>query len=148
METLARPVDLSDPTDLVTAVKDLAARVPVPAIMLHTRHFALAHGRQADRMKAVLVNGIAVSGARYLHGDGATREDVVLLDSSAPRSPSGQLVANAFRGDEDFCVVPAFDLQNVPSPTTIGLGDAFVGGVLAAIVTAGVGLPRDAMNGH
>lgn len=44
--------------------------------------------------------------------------------------------------------MPAFDLQNVTSPTTIGLGDSFVGGVLAAIVTAGLELPTDAMDGY
>lgn len=148
MEMVARPVDPADPTDLVAAVRELAAHVPGRAIVLHTRHFALAHGRHTDRMRAALANGIAVSGARYLHGDGATREDVALLDSSAPRSPVGRLVADALGGDDEFCVVPAFDLQNVTSPTTIGLGDSFVGGVLAAIVTEGLELPTDAMNGH
>jgi len=31
-------------------------------------------------------------------------------------------------------VVPALDLGDVASPTTIGLGDSFVGGAIAALV--------------
>ena len=33
----------------------------------------------------------------------------------------------------DACVVPALDLTGVATPTTIGLGDSFVGGFLAAL---------------
>lgn len=134
MGALARPVDLLDGPDLVSAVHEFAALVPAPTVMLHTRHFALAYGEHAARMRAVLASGIAVSGARYAYGDNVTRDDVERLDASGPRSQVGQSLAESLEGNEQFCVVPAFNLRDVATPTTIGLGDSFVGGAVAALV--------------
>ncbi|KHL01405.1 ADP-dependent glucokinase/phosphofructokinase [Sinomonas humi] len=133
---LERPVDLLDPIDLTASVREFAARVPTPTIVLHTRHFALAHGERASRMRAVLASGTAASGARYAYGDNATRDDVERLDANGQRSAAGQSLADSLQGNEEFCVVPAFDLQDVSTPTTIGLGDTFVGGAVAALVRA------------
>jgi ADP-dependent phosphofructokinase/glucokinase len=137
MGALARRVDLLDPNDVVEAVRDIAARVPVPIIVLHTRHFALAYGVGATRMRGVLASGTAVSGARYAFGDHATRREVEQLDAGGRRSRAGQALAETLNRYDDFCVVPAFDLDDVARPTTIGLGDSFVGGMVAALVSVG-----------
>ncbi|NVM98132.1 ADP-dependent glucokinase/phosphofructokinase [Arthrobacter sp. SDTb3-6] len=134
MGELACRVDLLDPGGVSTAVRELAVHVPTPTIILHTRHFALAHGQSAHRMGPILASGIAISGARFAFGDAAGREEAELLDRTGRRSRAGQAVANALNGRRDFCVVPAFDLQDITTPTTIGLGDSFVGGAIAAIV--------------
>ena len=144
MGALGRPVDLLDPTDLTASVREFAARVSAPVIMLHTRHFGLAYGAEAGRMKAVLASGIAVSGARYAFGDRATGHDVGRLDASGQRSRAGQALAESLSGDDEFCVVPAFDLQEIASPTTVGLGDSFVGGAVAAMIGASTGPPGEA----
>lgn len=136
MGALGRSVDLLDPQDLTTAVRELAQRVRVPIIMLHTRHFALAHGARASWMSAVLASGIAASGARFAYGDNVTRDIAEQLQAGGPRSREGQGLAESLSGDGEFYVVPAFDFQDVATPTTIGLGDSFVGGAIAAIVRA------------
>ncbi|MDA8438338.1 MAG: hypothetical protein M0Z51_05665 [Propionibacterium sp.] len=143
MDALGRPVDLLDPADLIAGVREFANRMSVPTIVLHTRHFALAHGAQATRMEAVLATGTAVSGARYAFGDGATCDDIGRLHARAPRGRAGQLLAEFLRGDDEFCIVPALDLRDVPSPTTIGLGDSFVGGAVAAMIGAAASPPAD-----
>lgn len=134
MGALARSVDLLDPNELSAAVRELSAEVPAPIIILHSRHYALAHGEFAHGMRPVLAGGIAVSGARYAYGDDAGRQEAERLDQTGHRSQAGQAVAKALNGNNDFCVVPALDLQDISTPTTIGLGDSFVGGAIAALV--------------
>jgi hypothetical protein len=76
---------------------------------------------------------MVIASTRYCHGDGYTDEQYDLM-RSRPRRPE----AIAFAADlEDrmgriVCCVPGIKLD-VAEPTTIGLGDTFVGGFLAAV---------------
>ena len=137
MDALARRINLADPRDVEAGVREFAGMVGGRMVVLHTRHFALAHARRARDMAAVLETGIAVSAARYAWGDRATRGDVERLRHTGRRSPVGALVAETLGADDEFCVVPACELEDVATPTTIGLGDTFIGGVVAALVEKG-----------
>jgi ADP-dependent phosphofructokinase/glucokinase len=131
---VGRPVDLRDADDVAAAVRQLAERLRVPALVLHTRFFAAAYGEDAERLRPFLEGGIAVSAARYALGDGATRSEVERLWSTGPRSPIGCALAERLPQLGPFTAVPALDLADVAHPTTIGLGDSFVGGAVAALV--------------
>lgn len=135
MSSAGRRIDLHDPVVVAAAVHELAERLGVPMLLLHTRHYAIAHGRDAERFAAVLEGGIAVSGTRYALGDAATPEDVARIAADAPRSTVGVEVAAALNALDGFSAVPALDLADVAAPTTIGLGDSFVGGAIAVLVT-------------
>ncbi len=74
-----------------------------------------------------------MAATRYLHGDDFTDDDVERLRRQ-PRRPEWVAFAaalNAELGDTVRCVA-GYPL-NVPDPTTVGLGDTFVGGFLAAV---------------
>lgn len=112
----------------------MAERLRVPAVVLHTRSFATAYGEGAERLRPFLEGGVAVSAARYAVGDGATRSEVERLWSVGHRSAVGAAVAERLPQFGPFVAVPALDLSDVAHPTTIGLGDSFVGGAVAALV--------------
>ena len=75
-----------------------------------------------------------MASTRYWMGDGFTTEDYAATASLTPGSTAQRLVSDvADLLGPDACVVPALDLTGVATPTTIGLGDSFVGGFLAAL---------------
>jgi ADP-dependent phosphofructokinase/glucokinase len=137
-EHLSREVDLLDPQDVLEAARQLHADVGAPSLIVHTRHWALAIGGPVERRRAMLFGGIALAGTRYAHGDAVTPE---LLAEAAgwPLQTEGAAFSAAIeaRGGDDVTCIAAYQVPT-STPTTIGLGDAFVGGVVAALAA----LPR------
>ncbi len=131
---LGRQVDLLDPPAVAKAVAELHSLVPAPTMVVHTRYWALAVGARAATLEPALRGGITMASTRYRLGDGFTARD---YDETAAMAPGlvGARVADEVAAllGADARVVPALDLTDVPAPTTIGLGDSFVGGFLAAL---------------
>ncbi|MEZ0449315.1 ADP-dependent glucokinase/phosphofructokinase [Cellulomonas sp. ICMP 17802] len=131
---LGRAVDLLDPATVAKAVRELHEVVPAPTLVVHTKYWALAVGQRAASLRPALVGGITMASTRYWMGDGFTADDYAATAALAPGSTAQRLVADvADLLGADACIVPALDLTDVAAPTTIGLGDSFVGGFLAAL---------------
>jgi len=133
---LGRRLDLLDAVEMAAALREVHRQIPAPVLVIHTRYWALALGHRAAAYEAALRGGIAMAGTRYRHGDSWNRAD---HDAVAALEPQGEgaafaLSLNALMGAEVMCV-PALDIP-VGVPTTIGLGDTFVGGFVAALATA------------
>lgn len=130
-EYVGRSVDLLDPADVIRALADIRRIIPVPALVVHTRYWALAIGAEAFRHGAALESAVRVAATRYRLGDGFTAAQAAET-ARMPRHAGGTaLVAAVMAAVPDAVGVPAFALE-VEHPTTIGLGDTFVGGFLAA----------------
>ncbi|MBL7257601.1 ADP-dependent glucokinase/phosphofructokinase [Paractinoplanes lichenicola] len=131
---LGRTVDLLSPPEVAAAVTELFTLIPAPAIVLHTKYWAAVFGpRAADYAEAVDA-GIVMAATRYVHGDAMTIEDVEQT-RRRPRRPAAFTEALEQQFDGAARVVPGFVLD-VGNPTTVGLGDTFVGGFLSAIAGA------------
>jgi ADP-dependent phosphofructokinase/glucokinase len=129
---LGRTVDLLSVPEVAAALESLRALIPVPTLVVHTKYWAAAFGEDAGRYAGALDGGILVASTRYSHGDDHTGEQYEAM-RRRPRRPESVAFAAALEakmGDAVRCV-PGFRLD-VAQPTTIGLGDAFVGGFLAA----------------
>ena len=131
---LSRTVDLLSPQEVADAVTDLAAMIPAPVIVLHTKYWAAAFGTRADDYVDALEAGVTMAATRYVHGDHFTDDDI---DGTRrrPRRPTdfGSALQTILAGRAR--VVPGYVLD-VDDPTTVGLGDTFVGGFLSAIAGA------------
>ncbi|MBX9243738.1 hypothetical protein ICW40_02830 [Actinotalea ferrariae] len=131
---LGRRVDLLDPTAVATAIEELRALVPAPTLVVHTQHWALALGERGATLGRALHGGITMASTRYRLGDGFTADDYAVTAATAPGEAAAKIAAEIARLlGPDATVVPALDLSAVPAPTTIGLGDTFVGGFLAEL---------------
>jgi ADP-dependent phosphofructokinase/glucokinase len=130
-EYLGRTVDLLDPVDVIRALGEIRAIIPVPALVVHTRHWALAVGPDAARHRAALESAVRVAATRFRLGDGFTAVDAEETAAMDRHRGGAMLVAAVEDAVADAVGVPAFSLD-VETPTTIGLGDTFVGGFLAA----------------
>lgn len=132
-EHLGRGVDLLDPVDVLVAAKQLHVDVGAPSLIVHTRHWALAIGGAAHQRHAVLAGGNTLAGARCAFGDAL---DPTHLDEVArwALQPDGVEFAEAVEAlDGEVTCLAAYEVPTT-TPTTIGLGDTFVGGVVAALV--------------
>lgn len=131
---LERKVELGDARQARIALDELRQRVPAATIVLHTRSWALAHGERASRFEAALRSAVTLATTRFRYGDDFTLANFREIASRAPSAANLRFAdaVNAAPGDELFCV-PVADVRQ-DEATTIGLGDAFVGGFLPALL--------------
>jgi sugar/nucleoside kinase (ribokinase family) len=130
---LGHPVDLLSAREVADALTALHTLIPVPTLVLHTMYWAAALGARAGDYADTLDTGTVSAATRYCHGDDLTDEDLDRMRRRPRRSESVAFAA-ALRermGDRVRCV-PGFALD-VAHPTTVGLGDTFVGGFLTAL---------------
>jgi ADP-dependent phosphofructokinase/glucokinase len=134
---LGHPVDLLSAREVADALTALRLLIPGPTMVVHTKYWALALGAHPERYADALDTGTVMAASRYCHGDEFTEEDADRL-RRRPRRPESVAFAAALRsrlGEIVHCV-PGFALD-VRNPTTVGLGDTFVGGFLAALARNG-----------
>ena len=140
---LKRELDLRDALQTRQALAALHREIPADVIVLHTRHWALAHGAGASRFTAALRAAVTMATTRFRYGDDFTLENYREIESAAPSDNNAAFAqaVNAARGDT-FACAPVAEVEQA-NATTIGLGDAFVGGFLPALVHRyGVGASR------
>lgn len=132
-EYLGRSVNLLDQSDVVRALREAQTIIPARALVVHTRYWAIATGPDAARHRAALDSAVLVAATRYRVGDGVTSDDVEHT-SSMPRHGGGATLVSAIEAALPDAVGVAAYALDVASPTTVGLGDTFVGGFLAGAV--------------
>ena len=132
---LGRPVDLLAPADVEAGLRDLQGIIPAPTLVVHTKFWSAAVGDDAQRWAPVLRGGIAMASTRFCHGDAFTAADHARV-AAGRAHPAGAVFAGDLerRGRGGVACVPAL-LLDVTHPHTVGLGDSFVGGMVAALVT-------------
>lgn len=134
---LGRTVDLLDADAIADALAEASSLIPAECLVIHTKHWSLAFGRRASEFGAAVRGGILMASTRYLVGDGQTAAD---YDRTAtlPAKPAAAALAveleSRFAGR--LVCHPALELET-QHPTTIGLGDTFIGGFIAALARVG-----------
>jgi ADP-dependent phosphofructokinase/glucokinase len=133
---LQRQVEVLDAEAIAGALRDLHVLIPARTFVVHTKFWSLAFGARSQAYRAALRAGNAMSGVRYLYGDEFTRADYLNLSRRLKRH-DGETFARAIEAllPGQVCCVPSYHLSS-PTPTTVGLGDSFVGGFIAALVGA------------
>ncbi|WP_233188921.1 ADP-dependent glucokinase/phosphofructokinase [Subtercola sp. Z020] len=129
---LGRAVDLLDTPAVEQALADIRRLVPARHLVVHTSLWSVVLGPDAGRYREALLGGILMASTRYRFGDGFTLADYEGM-AAERLNPAGARVAAGLRlSMPDAVCIPAFLLDDT-SPTTIGLGDSFVGGFIAAL---------------
>lgn len=132
---LGRKLDLLDAVQMKQAMEDIQKLIPVPLIVVHSMYWALAFGNNATSLAKALKGGITMATTRYRFGDDFTVENYKETENLPPNQ-EGKIFAAELKnllGDKVYCEPVVHD--NVTNPTTIGLGDAFVGGFLPVLAS-------------
>lgn len=131
---VGRKLDLLDPSQMADALADIRRLIPVPHIVVHTRHWALAYGKDAGALKNALKGGITMAGTRFRFGDEFTPENYRETEKNALQKDGQKFSAemNRLLGNT-VCCLACIQAEETKA-TTVGLGDAFVGGFLPALI--------------
>ncbi|MBT8162271.1 MULTISPECIES: ADP-dependent glucokinase/phosphofructokinase [Arthrobacter] len=131
---LGREINLLDADSIRRAVDDIATIIPARTLVIHTKYWVLARGPQAEQYASALAGGVAMASTRYCYGDDFTPSQYAHA-TQLPLNQDGNAVSKALSGPGLYAI-PTRSL-NVPTPTTVGLGDSFVGGFLGALTRNG-----------
>jgi ADP-dependent phosphofructokinase/glucokinase len=129
-EYVGRAVDLLDPREVAEALSAAHTVIPAPALVVHTRFWAIAVGPEATGHRGALESAVRMAATRYRLGDGHTAADFAET-ARLPRHAGGADVVAHVERHLPAAGVAAY-VADTETPTTIGLGDTFVGGFLAA----------------
>lgn len=132
---VGRKLDFLNAFQIKEALVELQRLIPVPLIVVHSMYWALAYGENAERVLKALKGGVTMATTRFCCGDDFTVESYKDIERLPP-NPDGVVFANELKkllGDR-ICCVPVVHAEG-PSATTVGLGDAFVGGFLPALLS-------------
>lgn len=130
---LRSEIDLLDPQGILESLRALRAVIPVRTLVIHSRYWALATGLRCADFSTALTHGIAMAATRFRRGDDFSAED---FEATLHMPPDGRGAAfsdelNRLGGGE-VCCRPSVSVDQ-ENATTIGLGDAFVGGFLSTL---------------
>ncbi|WP_105565680.1 ADP-dependent glucokinase/phosphofructokinase [Microbacterium halophytorum] len=138
---LGRRIDLRSAADVAGAMRELRVLVPDPTLVVHTRYWTLVwatprHAGELERVARAADVGNATAAGRYAHGDRITAERIDAI-ARGPRQEGSLPFARALEAElGDLCRCHAGFLVDSPAPTTIGLGDTFIGGLIGSLATA------------
>lgn len=131
---LNRKLDLLNIFQIKEALADLQNLIPVPVIVVHTMYWTLAYGDHVANFAKALKGGMTMATTRFCYGDDFTVENYKKVESLAPNT-EGAIFADALNkllGNKICCLPVAY--VEPSNATTVGLGDAFVGGFLPALL--------------
>ena len=130
---LGYQVDLLSVTEVEQALNSLRTLIPTPTLVVHTKYWSLVLGAGAREYAEAVRSGMVMASAHYCYGDEFTDQQHELL-ANVPMRPGAAAFATALEDRMGAVVrcLPGLALH-AAHPTTVGLGDAFVGGFLAAL---------------
>ncbi len=131
---LGRKLDLLDPCQMMNALEDIHRLIPVSYIVVHTRHWALAYGEDAVFLEKAIKGGITMAGTRFRYGDDFTVDNYRETEKHVLQREGEAFSTEIKRllGDK-VCSLACIQAEETKA-TTVGLGDAFVGGFLPAMI--------------
>ena len=129
-------VDLSSGPEVAHMLIKLRELIPAEHLMVHTHLWAALVGPRASLFQQPLDAAVQMASSRYLFGD-ALRLDQYDLVASFPKNRFAEKV-NQVLTDElgDSLVFSSGFKLETDRPTTIGLGDSFIGGFIAELASS------------
>lgn len=127
---LKRDVDFLNADSVIKALQDVSHLIPSPTLIIHTKAWSAILGSQFKKYEKCVISGMVMATTRYVYGDGFTAQNFEATRTLPRNSVSLSLVEKI---NKEIGIagtfIPAFEV-NCATPTTIGLGDSFVGGFL------------------
>jgi ADP-dependent phosphofructokinase/glucokinase len=133
---IGRKVDLLEVEDVFISLTELRELIPAKNLVVHTRYWSIVIGVDSSKLVWPLQSGINMASTRFAKGDLFTPDEYYEVTQYSKSALGVDFAERMERklGSEGRCL-PGFELR-VNNPTTIGLGDVFVGGFVGALAGA------------
>jgi ADP-dependent phosphofructokinase/glucokinase len=128
-------INLLDASQVYSCLPKMEKILQVPAVVVHTKYWALAYGKDAEKYRPCLKGGICLAATRLRYGDDVNPEryrETAGLGKDPLGAEFSEKIQNL--GGGKVCCEPSLDVREA-GVTTIGLGDAFVGGFIPAMTS-------------
>ena len=128
-------INIMDVDKVMNGIKYIYNKTGIKNILIHSAAWVIAYGENAKKLKPALDSGIAMSATRFRKGDDFNKEDYAYTGSLSNKT-EGEKFCKKLEQEygEYICCVPCKDLSFVKYPTVVGLGDAFVGGLVLGLL--------------
>ena len=128
-------INIMDVDEVMNGIKYIYNKTGIKNILIHSAAWVIAYGENAKKLKPALDSGIAMSATRFRKGDDFNKEDYAYTGSISNKT-EGEKFCKKLEQEygEYICCVPCKDLSFVKHPTVVGLGDAFVGGLVLGLL--------------
>jgi ADP-dependent phosphofructokinase/glucokinase len=134
---LGRDVDVLHPGEVNEALEDLAQIIQGPTLVIHSMYWALACGKDAQQFQRALHGGVTMATTRFCFGDHFSLQDYQAVAKCLPNQSGAHFAEEIMKlRPTRIACVPVAEVEQSQG-TTVGLGDAFVGGFLPALVEDG-----------
>ena len=124
-----------DPYILLQELKDFKKHFKTKFIVLHTSKWSLIYGHNSKRFENCIISAVTLSTARMKYGDNLTKKTLIQFRKEIVRHKDFNTeFCDYFKkvNNNNLFFHPSIEL-NLKKPTTVGLGDIFVGGFLASL---------------
>lgn len=128
-------INLLNANEVFEALKRIKELICVPFLVVHTRHWALAVGHDAKRLAPALRGGIAMATTRYRLGDCFSENEYQETCRMLPEQSGVKFCDELTQIARDIVWCEPSLQVTALTPTTIGLGDAFVGGFFVEYIS-------------
>jgi ADP-dependent phosphofructokinase/glucokinase len=127
---LGRKIDFLSVGSVVKALTEITTLIPVPILIIHTKAWSAILGSDFMKYQECVVSGMIMATTRYIYGDAFSIENFEST-KMLPRNTVSSTLAKVINRElgNSGVFIPAYE-ANCLTPTTIGLGDSFVGGFL------------------
>lgn len=134
---IGRSVDLTEPSDVAAMMWQLREVIPASNLMVHTHQWSLIVGPDSASFGGALASAVQMASARYLFGDSLSLDQYESVFSLNRHSFASEIQGVVESELGLPCVVSPGFLLETEAPTTIGLGDSFIGGFIAELAVQG-----------
>ncbi len=127
-QIIGRNIDILNVKEVADGLKDLKNKLPETTFVIHTEKWGIAYGKDAKMCKDALFSGMITATTRYCNGmvNATLCEKIALLKEDKQATVFAEKISELLK---NICCIPIKKVT-VNIPTTIGLGDSFVGGFL------------------
>lgn len=135
-DRFGQQIDIFNPAHVAKAIRTIYSQVNIPTLICHSAQWTLAYGNITENILNALKSGMLMAATRFRLGNDYDVSDFNET-GRMPDSREGTTFAKDISKEfpqESFVCLPCKDLSFVKTPTTIGLGDSFVGGMLPCLL--------------
>ncbi len=129
-----KKINLLDEQDVLSSIEELYERFRVDTIVVHSKYWAIAYGKNTNLYKPCLKGGITMATTRFRFGDSFNKIEQYIETDNLEDGEVENIFSTKFNQiakNKGVCVPSVQVLEK--DVTTVGLGDSFVGGFVSKL---------------